>query len=123
MKHANVYTAEEVTLITRDKLMRLQSLYIEQYRHLQYILREKRRKYLHALKREKDTCCNIYSQVRDNPKEQKLYKKLKLYNRYQKTYGTEAILNKRHHDLRAKVSLVVKIVSSNGNLLKVFCFS
>lgn len=56
-RHANVYTAEEVTVIIRDKLIKLQSLYVEQYRHLQYLLKEKRRKYLHSLKREKETCC------------------------------------------------------------------
>ncbi|KAJ8925445.1 hypothetical protein NQ315_009278 [Exocentrus adspersus] len=104
LKHANIYTAEEITLVTRDKLIRLQSLYIEQYRHLQYMLKEKRRKYLHSLKREKETCCNIYNQVRDNPKEQRLYKKLKAYNSYHRAYGVDAILNKRLKDLRAKIS-------------------
>ncbi|KAL3286902.1 hypothetical protein HHI36_001388 [Cryptolaemus montrouzieri] len=54
LKHANVHTAEEITAITRDKLIRLQSLYIEEYRHLQHILKEKRRKYLHSLKRERN---------------------------------------------------------------------
>ncbi|XP_023311442.1 KAT8 regulatory NSL complex subunit 2 isoform X2 [Anoplophora glabripennis] len=104
LKHANVYTAEEITLVTRDKLIRLQSLYIEQYRHLQHMLREKRKKFLHSLKREKETCCNIYNQVRDNPKEQRLYKKLKAYNNYHKAYGVDAILNKRLRDLRAKIT-------------------
>ncbi|KAG5891997.1 hypothetical protein JTB14_007745 [Gonioctena quinquepunctata] len=102
LKHANVYTAEEVTLITRDKLIRLQSLYIEQYRHLQYLLKERRRKYLHSLKREKETCCNIYNQVRDNPKEQRLYKKLKALNNYHKYHGDDAILNKRLKEMRVK---------------------
>lgn len=46
---------------------------------------------------------NIYNQVRDNPKEQRLYKKLKAYNNYHKAYGVDAILNKRLRDLRAKV--------------------
>ncbi|CAG9863610.1 unnamed protein product [Phyllotreta striolata] len=104
LKHANVFTAEEITLLTRDKLIRLQSLYIEQYRHLQYLLTKKRRKYLYSLKREKETCCNIYNQVRDNPKEQRLYKKLKALNNYQKCHGVEAILSKRLKDLRAKLS-------------------
>lgn len=78
------------------------------------MLRERRRKYLHALKREKETCCNIYNQVRDNPKEQRLYKKLKAYNKYHRTYGAEAILNKRSHDLRAKITdgVVSKVSNS-----------
>nr|CAH7762241.1 unnamed protein product [Callosobruchus chinensis] len=103
LKHANVYTAEEICMINRDKLVRLQSLYVEQYRHLQYLLKEKRRKYLHALKREKETCCNIYNQVRDNPKEQRLYKKLKALNNYHRVHGVDAILSKRLKDLRSKL--------------------
>lgn len=39
--------------------MRLQSLYIDQFKRLQYTLREKRRKYLHVLKKEKETLCTL----------------------------------------------------------------
>ncbi|XP_044746265.1 KAT8 regulatory NSL complex subunit 2 [Coccinella septempunctata] len=113
LKHANVYTAEEITSITRDKLIRLQSLYIEEYRHLQYLLKEKRRKYLHSLKREKETCCNISNQIRDNPKEQRLFKKLKAYNSYHKVHGIEAIFNKRLRDLRSKASDGIQPRSQN----------
>jgi KAT8 regulatory NSL complex subunit 2 len=120
-RHANVYTAEEISSITKDKLIKLQSLYIEQYRHLQHVFKECKRKYVHNLKREKETCCelnythirimllhlnflgNIYNQIRENPKEQRLYKKLKALNKYHRTHGVEAILNKRLHDSRAKV--------------------
>lgn len=52
-----MYTAEEITSVTRDKLVRLQELYVEQYKYLQHLLREQRRKYLHALKKEKENCC------------------------------------------------------------------
>ncbi|XP_022911864.1 KAT8 regulatory NSL complex subunit 2 isoform X2 [Onthophagus taurus] len=104
LKHANVYTSEEITLLTKDKLIRLQSLYIDQYRHLQHILKERRRKYLQALKREKETYCNIQNQVRDGIKDQRLYKKLKAYNLYHKKSGTDAILNKKLHDLRMKIT-------------------
>jgi KAT8 regulatory NSL complex subunit 2 len=104
LKHANVYTAEEISSITKDKLIKLQSLYIEQYRHLQHVFKECKRKYVHNLKREKETCCNIYNQIRENPKEQRLYKKLKALNKYHRTHGVEAILNKRLHDSRAKIT-------------------
>ena len=50
-----MYTAEEVALIMRDKLIRLQSLYIDQFKRLQHIMKEKRRKYLHTHKQEKET--------------------------------------------------------------------
>lgn len=56
-RHANVYTAEEITSVARDKLIRLQSLYLEQYKHLQHMLKEHRRKYLVALKKEKENYC------------------------------------------------------------------
>jgi hypothetical protein len=54
-RYAGVYTAEEVALIMRDKLIRLQSLYIDQFKRLQHIMKEKRRKYLHTHKQEKET--------------------------------------------------------------------
>ena len=52
-RHAGVYTAEEVALITRDKMIRLQSLYIDQFKRLQHLLREKRRKYLHTVNQDR----------------------------------------------------------------------
>ncbi|NXW53739.1 KANL2 protein, partial [Eurystomus gularis] len=52
LKHAGVYTAEEVALIMREKLIRLQSLYIDQFKRLQHLLKEKKRQYLHSRKAE-----------------------------------------------------------------------
>lgn len=46
-RYSELLTEEEVTRITRDKLIKLQSLYIEQFKWLQYVLKEQRRKYLH----------------------------------------------------------------------------
>lgn len=54
-RHAGVYTAEEVALITREKLIRLQSLYIDQFKRLQHLLKEKKRRYLHNRKVEHET--------------------------------------------------------------------
>lgn len=103
-KHAGVYTAEEVTLVTRDKLIRLQSLYIEQFRRLQHILKERRRRYLHALKREKETLSSIYKQSRESVREQKLYEKLRSLNHYHKRSGTEAVLHKKALERRAQAT-------------------
>lgn len=55
LRHAGVYTAEEVALITREKLIRLQSLYIDQFKRLQHLLKEKKRRYLHSRKVEHET--------------------------------------------------------------------
>jgi len=50
-RHAGVYTAEEIALVFRDKLIRLQSLYIDQFKRLHHRLHEKRRQYLHTMRR------------------------------------------------------------------------
>ena len=50
-----MYTAEEVALITREKLIRLQSLYIDQFKRLQHLLKEKKRRYLHNRKVEHES--------------------------------------------------------------------
>lgn len=62
-RHAGVYTAEEVALITREKLIRLQSLYIDQFKRLQHLLKEKKRRYLHNRKIEHDTIGNFRNPV------------------------------------------------------------
>lgn len=48
LKHAGIYTPEEVSLILSEKMHRLQTLYIEQFKHLKYVLREKHRKFMMA---------------------------------------------------------------------------
>lgn len=103
LRHAGIFTAEEVIYIAREKLIRLQSLYIDQYRRLQYILREKRRKYLHALKKEKETLCSIHDQPKETAKEKKIYEKLKALNRYHRRSGAEAILYRKSLERRAQV--------------------
>ena len=49
-----MYSQEEAALLLRDKLIRLQSLYIEQFKRLQHVLKEKRRKFLHTYKQERE---------------------------------------------------------------------
>ncbi|XP_034951473.1 KAT8 regulatory NSL complex subunit 2 isoform X2 [Chelonus insularis] len=104
LKHAGIFTAEEVIYIAREKLIKLQSLYIEQFRRLQYTLREKRRKYLHLLKKEKEALCSIHDQPKETAKEKKIYEKLKALNRYHRKSGVEAILYRKSLEKRAKVS-------------------
>lgn len=104
LKHAGIFTAEEVIYIAREKLIRLQSLYIEQFRRLQYVLREKRRKYLHALKKEKETLCSIHDQPKESAKEKKIYEKLKALNRYHRRSGVESILYRKSLERRAQTS-------------------
>ncbi|GAB0099882.1 KAT8 regulatory NSL complex subunit 2 [Sergentomyia squamirostris] len=102
LKHASIYTTEEATMITKQKLVRLQSLYIDQFDRLHHVLREKRRKYLHALRRERETYCSIHNQTQDNPRERRLYRKLKALNQYHKRHGVEAVLHRKKLEKRSK---------------------
>ncbi|KAJ8390190.1 hypothetical protein AAFF_G00109290 [Aldrovandia affinis] len=102
LKHAGVYTAEEVALITREKLIRLQSLYIDQFKRLQHLLKEKKRRYLHSRKVEHDT---IGSSLLTGPeglsmKERENLKKLKALRRYRRRYGVEALLHRQLRERR-----------------------
>ena len=51
-RHAGVWTVEEATRMCRDKMIRLRSLYITQFKRLQHVLKERRRKYCQAIQAE-----------------------------------------------------------------------
>ncbi|XP_053664794.1 uncharacterized protein LOC128713944 [Anopheles marshallii] len=104
LKHAGIYTAEEVTRITQEKLFRLQKLYIEQIHRLQHVLRERRRNYLKDQRTERDIHCSIYDQIKQTPRERLLYEKLKGLNRYHRKHGVEAILQRKYLEKRAKAT-------------------
>ncbi|KAG8002996.1 KAT8 regulatory NSL complex subunit 2, partial [Nibea albiflora] len=106
LKHAGVYTAEEVALITREKLIRLQSLYIDQFKRLQHLLKEKKRRYLHNRKVEHET---LGSSLLTGPeglsvKERENLKKLKALRRYRRRYGVEALLHRQLRERRQAVT-------------------
>lgn len=52
LRHAGVWTVEEATRMCRDKMIRLRSLYITQFKRLQHVLKERRRKYCQAIQAE-----------------------------------------------------------------------
>ncbi|ESO94304.1 hypothetical protein LOTGIDRAFT_189619 [Lottia gigantea] len=105
LKHAGVYTAEEVTLMLRDKLIRLQSLYIEQFKRLQHQMKEKRRQYLHDKKLERESGGIVSVQAyKEDPYLRKKYNKLKAYRRYHNRYGREAILHRKSNERRQQIS-------------------
>lgn len=103
LKHAGVYTAEEVALVMRDKLIRLQSLYIDQFKRLQHIMKEKRRKYLHTHKQEKESLGSL-SVYKEGPETRDKYTKLKALKRYHKRHGKEALLHRQSKQRRIAVS-------------------
>lgn len=47
----------------RDKLIRLQSLYIDQFKRLQHVMKEKRRKYLQTSKQEREALGTVYCKL------------------------------------------------------------
>lgn len=105
LKHAGVYTSEEVSLVLRDKMLRLQSLYIEQFKHLQYLLRERRRKYLNNLRVEKDIPGNIsISQLNTSestsPQIKMDYAKLRAMWRYHRSRSSDALLKRQAREKR-----------------------
>lgn len=101
LKHAGVYTGEEVMRTMRDKLIRLQKLYIEQFGRLQHKLRESRRDYLAQVREEREAgMMNISSQ----PHEAAQYSRLKALTHYHAPAGREALLAARHREKRALVS-------------------
>lgn len=104
LKHAGIYTTEEATMITKQKMMRLQVLYMEQVLRLQHVLKEKRRKYLQAIRKERETLCSIHDQPKETPQERKLYEKLKALNHYHKRHGVEAVLQRKFLEKRNKTA-------------------
>ncbi|KAF7668058.1 hypothetical protein LDENG_00034860 [Lucifuga dentata] len=106
LKHAGVYTAEEAALITREKLIRLQSLYIDQFKRLQHLLKEKKRRYLHSRKMEHETLGNslLTGPEALSMKERENLKKLKALRRYRRRYGVEALLHRQLRERRQAVT-------------------
>lgn len=92
-KNASVVTEEEAIRTLRDKMIRLRRLYIEQYSHIQYLLKEKRLKYIQAQRLEDDIHGPIYSfrNFPDSPD----YPKLQAMLKYHKTYGPESLLQEQ----------------------------
>ncbi|XP_050026700.1 KAT8 regulatory NSL complex subunit 2 [Dermacentor andersoni] len=90
LRHAGVFTVEEAASITRDKLVRLQRLYLNHFKRLTDILTQKRAQYL----RNKASSAPV-SKDFASPQEEALYKRYRAYYRYHRTYGPEAVLRAR----------------------------
>ncbi|XP_076063639.1 KAT8 regulatory NSL complex subunit dim gamma-tubulin 1 isoform X2 [Oratosquilla oratoria] len=104
LEHAQIYTTEEIAKIYLEKIQRLKSLYIGEYRRLAHILKENRRKYLHAVKAEKETMMSIHAQPKESVEERASYEKLKMMFRYHKHLGKDAILHRQYFEKRLQVT-------------------
>ncbi|XP_064113025.1 KAT8 regulatory NSL complex subunit 2-like [Macrobrachium nipponense] len=104
LEHAQVFTTEEITRIYLEKLQKLKSLYVGEYKRLAHILREGRRKYVQAVRTEKESMCSIHSQPKPTPEERMAYEQLKAMARYQKHIGTHSLLYRQQMERRLQVT-------------------
>jgi len=101
LKHAGVFTGEEVMRTMRDKLIRLQKLYIEQFGRLGHLLRENRRHYLAQVREEREVgLMNMAA----GPGDSTALAKLKALTHYHSPAGREALLAARLREKRAHAS-------------------
>ncbi|GFN94646.1 kat8 regulatory nsl complex subunit 2-like [Plakobranchus ocellatus] len=103
LKYAGVYTTEEVAQILRDKLIRLQALYIDQFKRLKHMLMVKRRQYLRARGLERETFGSIKLYKKD-PTQRDRYNKLKALKQYHRKAGKEALLQLQSTQRRIQAS-------------------
>jgi len=105
LKHAGSYSAEEVIRMMRDKLIRLQKLYIDQFQRLQWLLKEHKRRYRQAVKREKDEhLMSVHRQPKETPSELAAYNQLKALSHYNRPQGSEHLLLAQQTEKRIRVS-------------------
>lgn len=95
---------KEILKITDEKRAQLQGLYIHQINHLHHLLREKRRTYLSAMRREREHLCSIKDQLKDTTRDRTLYKHLHALSTYRRRYGPEALLYKKYREKRDRNS-------------------
>jgi len=100
LRHAGVYTAEEVSLILRDKMLRLQSLYIDQFKHLQYLFKEKYKKYIQALQVGNEFQSVAHDSSNHFTMSSEELDKLKALMRYHRYNGQEILLKDKLREKR-----------------------
>jgi KAT8 regulatory NSL complex subunit 2 len=77
----------------RDKLIRLQKLYIDQFQRLQHLFKEERRQYCHSVRREREEqLMSVHSQPKETSEEVASYEAVRALNHYNKPQGLEAVL-------------------------------
>lgn len=106
LRHAGVYTAEEVSLILRDKMLKLQSLYVWQFKYLQHLLRQKYKTYLQKMQKSKDAHHSLHQSLADNSNEWALQwckqeiQKFNAISKYHRYHGQEALLKDKVREKR-----------------------
>jgi len=100
LQNAGVYTGEEVIRTMKDKLIKLQKYYIDQFQRLGHKMKESRRVYLSQLRAEKEAgLVSIYNQ----PKDVQEYARMKAMLHYYNPVGRDALLAARNRERRMAV--------------------
>jgi len=121
-KYAGAYSAEEVIRLMREKLIRLQKLYIDQFQRLRYLLKDEARKFNIRLLLERDILDlgsiwmnsrleNMPTNSKEGDKKENcdsyengaLYEKIKALSHYQNPKGLEAVLHHQQMERRIKL--------------------
>lgn len=102
LRHSGAYTAEEIAHVLRDKMLRLQTLYINLLNYYRYMLKSKMRDYYLNLKNEKSILVdsNVVETNFDQLKEQEDYKLLKAMYKYHNISGSEKIIKEAACEIR-----------------------
>ncbi|KAK4301455.1 hypothetical protein Pmani_026411 [Petrolisthes manimaculis] len=103
LEHAQVFTTEEITRIYLEKLQKLKSMYVGEYKRLSHILREGRRKYIQAVRVEKESMVSIHNQPKTTAEERTAYDQLKAMVKYHRHLGTHALLH--HHQTQRRLQV------------------
>lgn len=101
LKHAGVYTAEEASSILAEKMHRLQKLYIEQFRHMRYLMKEKFRKYYLNSLNESNASPAAGNGTPPDANDQATYKAMIRYHKYN---GKELLLKRQAKERRRAVT-------------------
>jgi len=99
LKHAGTYSAEEIALITRDKLIQLQSLYAEYLNVLKRRYGRKRLEFHKRIKVEKETLGPLWASA-VTPRHKMKLDQLAAWRRSHRHFGEEGLLHQQSQKRR-----------------------
>ncbi|KAH9398318.1 KAT8 regulatory NSL complex subunit 2 [Tyrophagus putrescentiae] len=102
LRHAGVYTPEEIAHILRDKMLRLQTLYVNFLNYYRYLLKKKMKEY-HTnlrLERENNLTARLNEEIAIQMNEHENYKILKAMHKYHNISGHEKIVKNAATEIR-----------------------
>eukprot|EP00794_Sanderia_malayensis_P003232 gene3232-3712_t len=102
LKHAGIWTVEEALKMCRDKMIRKRSLYLEQYRRLTLLLKERKRKHLLRMSAVYQSNLNDTDDDSNEPSERLPASEIRALCFYQHINGTESLLEKQAREKRSR---------------------